>query len=310
MKAIGVTTCGGPEVLHVFELPEPHAGAGEVRIRVHGASVNPTDTLFRAGSQAARLSGRPGPYVPGMDAAGVIDELGPETDSRLKVGDRVVAFVIPAGAHGGAYAEYVVVPAASVVVAPAGVDFPAASTLLLNGLTARLALDAGQTMAVTGAAGAFGGYVIQLAKADGLTVIADASRSDQTLVRSLGADYVLDRGDTFAERVRSIVPEGVPGLADGARLNHLALPAIADGGAMAVILGWDGPTERHITLHKISSTAFATNTALLDQLVRQVEQGILTLRVADVLTANQAADAHRRLEAGGVRGRLVLDFTS
>ena len=257
MKAIGVTTFGGPEVLQVFDLPEPHAGAGEVRMRVHAASVNPTDTLFRAGSQAARLRGRPEPYVPGMDAAGV--------------------------------------------------DFPAASTLLLNGLTARLALDAlaldaGQTMAVTGAAGAFGGYVIQLAKADGLTVIADASRSDQTLVRSLGADYVLDRGDTFAERVRSIVAEGVPGLADGARLNHLALPAIADGGAMAVILGWDGPTERHITLHKISSTAFATNTALLDQLVRQVEQGILTLRVANVLPADQAADAHRRLAAGGYVG--------
>ncbi len=315
MKAIGVMTFGGPEVLHVVELPERHAGAGEVRIRVHAASVNPTDALFRAGSQAARLSGRPGPYVPGMDAAGVIDELGPETDSRLKVGDRVVALVIPAGPHGGAYAEYVVVPAASVVLAPAGVDFPAASTLLLNGLTARLALDAlalsaGQTLAVTGAAGAFGGYVIQLAKADGLTAIADASRPDQTLVRSLGADYVLDRGDTFAQRVRSIVPEGVPGLADGARLNHLALPAIADGGAIAVILGWDGPTERHITLHKISSTAFATNTALLDQLVRQVEQGILTLRVADVLPADQAVDAHHRLEAGGVRGRLVLDFTS
>src|SRR5438067_500866 len=150
----------------------------------------------------------------------------------------------------------------------------------------------------------------RLGSADGLTVIADASRSDQTLVRSLGADYVLDRGDTFAEHVRSIVPEGVPGLADGARLNHLALPAIADGGAMAVILGWDGPTERHITLHKISSTAFATKTALLNQLVRQVEQGILTLRVADVLPADQAVDAHRRLEAGGVRGRLVLDFTT
>lgn len=142
MKAIGMTTFGGPEVLRVFELPDPLAGSGEVRIRVHATSVNPTDTLFRAGSQAARLSGRPGPYVPGMDTAGVIDELGPETDSRLKVGDRVVAFVIPAGPHGGAYAEYVVVPEASVVLAPAGVDFPAASTLLLNGLTARLALDA------------------------------------------------------------------------------------------------------------------------------------------------------------------------
>src|SRR5256885_7269078 len=185
-----------------------------------------------------RLSGRPAPYVPGMDVAGVIDELGADADNRLKVGDRVVALVIPAGPHGGAYAEYVIVPAASVVLAPAGVDFPAASTLLLNGLTARfaldaLALDAGQTLAITGAAGAFGGYVIQLAKADGLTVIADASRSDQTLVGSLGADYVLDRGDTFAKRVRSIVAEGVPGLADGARLNHLAMaarwPSFSDG---------------------------------------------------------------------------------
>ncbi len=315
MKAIGLTTFGGPEVLHVVELPVPHPGVGEVRIRVHAAAVNPTDMLFRAGSQAARLRERPAPYVPGMDAAGVIDELGPNADDRLKIGDRVVALVIPAGPHGGAYAEYVVVPAASVVLAPAGVDFPAASTLLLNGLAARLALDAltlttGQTLAVTGAAGAVGGYVIQLAKADGLKVIADASRSDQTLVRSLGADYILERGDTFAERVRSIVPEGVPGLVDGAFLTNLALPAIADGGAIAVIRAWDGPTERHITLHRIQSPAFATNTALLDQLARQVEQGILTLRVADVLPADQAVDAHRRLEAGGVRGRLVLDFTT
>jgi NADPH:quinone reductase-like Zn-dependent oxidoreductase len=250
-----------------------------------------------------------------MDAAGVIDELGPGTDNRLQIGDRVVAFVIPAGPHGGAYAEFIIVPAASVVLAPAGVDFPAASTLLLNGLTARLALDAlalhaGQTVAVTGAAGAFGGYVVQLAKADGLTVIADASRSDQTLVHALGADYALDRGEAFAERVRPLLPQGVPGLADGAMLNHLALPAIADDGAMAVIRGWDGPSERRITLHKISSTAFATNTTLFNLLVQQVEQSILTLRVADVLPANQAGEAHRRLEAGGVRGRLVLDFTS
>src|SRR5260370_8299003 len=98
-----------------------------------------------------------------------MEELGPGTDGRLKVGDRVVAFVIPAGPHGGAYAEYVVVPAASVVLAPAGVDFPAASTLLLNGLTARLALDAlaldpGQTLAVTGPAAPFPASVLPLSQ--------------------------------------------------------------------------------------------------------------------------------------------------
>jgi NADPH2:quinone reductase len=314
MKAIGVMTFGGPEVLREFELPEPHPGAGEVRLRVHAAAINPTDTLFRAGSQAARLSGRPGPYIPGMDVAGVIDELGADVDGRLTLGERVVAYVIPAGPHGGAYAEYVVVPAASVVRAPTGVDFPAASTLLLNGLTAllalrALALNATQTIAVTGAAGAFGGYVVQLARAAGLSVIADASPADQELVRALGADHVLERGETFASSVRTLVPQGVPGLADGARLDHLALAAIADGGSLAVIRGWDGPTERGIHLQKISSTAFATDTPLLEQLVQYVEQGVLTLRVADVVPASQAAQAHRRFEAGGVRGRLVLDFT-
>src|SRR5260370_15317595 len=134
MKAIGLTTFGGPEVLHVVELPVPHPGVGEVRIRVHAAAVNPTDMLFRAGSQAARLRERPAPYVPGMDAAGVIDELGPNADNRLKVGDRVVAYVVPAGPHGGAYAEHIVAPAASVVLAPAEADFAPASPALPHGL--------------------------------------------------------------------------------------------------------------------------------------------------------------------------------
>lgn len=101
--------------------------------------------------------------------------------------------------HGGACAEQVVVPAESVVPAPAGADFPAASTLLMNALTARLALDAigappGATVAVTGAAGAVGGYAVELAKADGLTVIADAAPRDTELVRGFGADHVVERG--------------------------------------------------------------------------------------------------------------------
>src|ERR1700753_60472 len=142
MKAIGITTFGGPEVLKVIDLPEPHPGVGEVRIRVHAAAVNPTDTAFRAGSQAARLNYRPAPYVPGVDVAGIIDELGPDADNRLKIVDRVVASAIPSSPHGGSYAEQLVLPAASVVRAPAGVDLFAASTLLLNALTARVALNA------------------------------------------------------------------------------------------------------------------------------------------------------------------------
>jgi NADPH:quinone reductase-like Zn-dependent oxidoreductase len=345
MKAVGVWQFGGPEQLRVVELPEPEPGPGEVRIRVHAAAVNPTDTLLRAGAHRARLAAVPPPYRPGMDAAGLIDKLGPELDGRLQLGQRVVALVLPSGPHGGAYAEQVVVPAASVVPAPAGADFPAASTLLMNALTARVALDSlalrpGQTLAVTGAAGAFGGYAIQLAKADGLRVIADAAPADEELVRTLGADEVVARGADVADRIRALVPGGVPGVADGALLNELALPAIADGGGLAVVRGWapaagasgnssasgnsgasdnsaaagtagaSGSSERGITVHPVLVSRAATDTAALDRLRAQVEQGVLTLRVARTLPAARAEQAHRLLEAGGVRGRLVLDFAT
>jgi NADPH2:quinone reductase len=330
MKAVGVWRFGGPEQLRVVELPDPEPGPGEVRIRVHAAAVNPTDTLLRAGAQQARLAAVPPPYRPGMDAAGVVDKLGPGLDGRLQLGQRVVALVLPSGPHGGAYAEQVVVPAASVVPAPAGADFPAAATLLMNALTARVALDSlalrpGQTLAVTGAAGAFGGYAIQLAKADGLRVIADAAPADEELVRTLGADEVVARGADVADRIRALVPGGVSGVADGALLNELALPAIADGGGLAVVRGWtpasgaSGPagasgtrgfSERGITVHPVLVSRAAADTAALDRLRAQAEQGVLTLRVARILPAAQAEQAHRLLEAGGVRGRLVLDFAT
>jgi NADPH2:quinone reductase len=142
MKAIGLTEFGGPEVLRVVDLPEPEPGPGELRIRVHAVPVNPTDITFRAGGRAAQLAGRPAPFIPGMDAAGVVDKLGDDSDGRLAVGDRVIAYVIPFGPHGGSYAEKVVVPAAPVVPAPSGASFAEASTLLLNATTARLSLDA------------------------------------------------------------------------------------------------------------------------------------------------------------------------
>lgn len=310
---MGVWEYGGPEALRLVELPDPEPGAGEVLIRVRAAAVNPTDTLLRSGAHASRLVGREPPFVPGMDAEGIIERLGPGVGGRLRVGQSVVALVVPTGAHGGAYAERIVVPEASVVPAPAGAEPAAAATLLMNALTARLALDAlalrpGQTLAVTGAAGAFGGYVIQLAKAEGLRVIADAAAKDEALVRRLGADHVVARGDEVADRIRALAPSGVDGLADGAVLDHLVLPAIADRGGLAVIRGWDGPAERGITIHPVQVSRSATETAKLDALRRQAEDGTLTLRVAQVMPAVHAARAHRLLAAGGVRGRIVLDF--
>ena len=121
----------------------------------------------------------------------------------------------------------------------------------MNGLTARQSLDLlklspGQVIAVTGAAGAYGGYVIQLAKTEGLTVIADASEKDEKLVLSLGADIVVRRGDDVASRIRSRFPQGVDGLADGAVLNALAIPAVRDGGAFTSVRGFQGVPQRDI----------------------------------------------------------------
>jgi NADPH:quinone reductase len=314
MKAIGLTEFGGPEVLQVVDLSEPEPGPGEVRIRVQAVAVNPADITFRSGGRAAQLADRPAPYIPGMDVAGVVDKLGEGSDGRLAIGDRVIAYVIPFGPHGGSYAEKVVVAAASAVPAPAGVSFPEASTLLLNATTARLSLDAlalpsAATVAITGGAGAVGGYAIQLAKADGLTVLADVAASDDKLVRSLGADVVVDRSTNLATAIRSQLPDGAPGLIDTAALDVLSLAAVADGGGLVTLKGWTGPSERGIVIHPVSSFGSATSTALFDRLRSQVQKGVLTLRVADVLPATMAAEAQRRLAAGGVRGRLVLDFS-
>ena len=215
----------------------------------------------------------------------------------------------------GAYAEQIVVPASSVVPMPAGADFAAASTLLMNALTVRLALDAlglrpGQTLAVTGAAGCVGGYAIQLGKAAGLRVIADAAKADRELVRSLGADVVVDRGDDVAKNILAVVPEGVGGVIDAAMQHELVVPAIATGGGLATVRGWNEPVPRGIVVHPVFVSAGATDTAKLDRLRQLAEEGVLSLRVAKVFPAAKAADAHRLLEAGGIRGRLVLDFTT
>src|SRR3712207_4215239 len=194
MRAVAVTEYGGPEALHVVDVPDEPLGPGQLRIRVQAATVNPTDTYVRNGVYAGRDPVKEFPKVPGMDAAGVLAEIGPDVDTDLAVGDPVMAIVSPSGAHGG-YREDLVLPAGSVARAPEGSTAVEASTLPMNGLTARLALDLmelqpGQVLAVTGAAGAFGGYVIQLGRADGLTVVADASEADEQLVRDLGADVV------------------------------------------------------------------------------------------------------------------------
>ncbi len=311
MRAVGVTEFGGPEALHVVDVPAEPLGAGQVRIRVAAATVNPTDTGLRAGLYARGEDRADPPKVPGMDAAGTVAEIGPDVDGDLAVGDLVMAVVVPTGSH-GAYREDLVVPAASVVRVPAGTDALAASTLPMNGLTARLALDRlalrpGQVLAVSGAAGALGGYVVQLAKAEGLTVVADAAEADEELVRSFGADVVVRRGEGVAGRIREAFPDGVDGAVDTALLHEQLTPAVRDGGGFATVRGWAGDGDR-LTFSPVFVREYAQNRDALDRLRQQAEDGVLTLRVAQTFPAEQAAEAHRRLEAGGTRGRLVLTF--
>ncbi len=312
MRAVGLFDFGGPEVLQMVDLPQTHAAAGEVRIRVHASTVNPTDTYLRKGARAEMVRRDPPPWVPGMDVAGVIDEIGAATQTTLAIGDTVMAMVVNRASHGG-YRESIVLRADCVVRTPAGVSLIEAATLPMNALTARqsldqLALRPGQTLAVTGAAGCYGGYVVQLARADGLRVVADASPADEALVRSLGADIVVPRGDDIAAQIRKAVPGGVDGVADGSYQSALAAGAVRDGGAFASVRGWSG-NERSITFHKTSVRDYNHRADLLDTLRQQVEAGRITLRVAATFPPHQAAYAHRRLEARGIRGRLVLTWT-
>ena len=313
MRAVTFSRFGGPEVLEVADLPEPQPGPGEVRIRVAAATVNPTDIGFRAGRQAALVTemGLQPPYIPGMELAGVVDAVGPGTDWRP--GDQVMAIVNPRRPGGGAQAELVVVPAASVARVPKGSTLEEAATLPMNGLTVRLALDRlalkpGQTLAVTGAAGAVGGYAVQLGVREGLRVIAVAAPRDEALVKGFGAAAFVPRGDDALRGIRDAAPGGVDGMIDAAVLDGAVLPAIRDSGRLATVRGFAGPSERDITIEPVRVAEYLQNQAALAELGDCVAEGALTLRVAETFPPERAADAQRKLDAGGVRGRLVIVF--
>ena len=303
---------GGPEALEVVDVPETHAGHGQVRIRVQAAAVNPTDVMARNGSRAEQQKVDPPPYVPGMDAAGVVDEVGEGVHTGVKVGDQVMAMVVPKASH-GAYREQIVLDQRAVVPIPARASIVEACTLPMNGLTARQSLDLlglkpGQVLAVTGGPGAYGGYVIQLAKTEGLTVIADAAPQDEALLQFLGADIIVPRGDDFAGEVRKRFPDGVDGLADGALLNAAAIPAVKDGGSFTSIRGFIGEPQRDIRFTATFVRTYDGEYEKLDRLRQLVEAGALTLRVAGTVPPERASEAHARLEAGGTRGRMVIIF--
>jgi NADPH:quinone reductase-like Zn-dependent oxidoreductase len=308
-RAIAIVEPGGPEVLRVIERDVREPGPGEVRLAVRAAAVNPTDIGLRQRGDATF----PPPWIPGMDAAGTVDSVGAGVE-HLAAGDAVMAVTTPRRADGGAQSELLVVPAASVVPIPAGATIEQAATLPMNGLTALrglelLGLDAGATLLVTGGAGLLASYVIPIAKLRGLRVLADAAPADEELVRGFGADAVLPRGDECVEAVLAAAPGGVDAVYDTALMGRSAFPAIRTGGVLVYVRGWEGDdVENGVTIRKVQVADVLERTEWLRELSDLAARGVLTLRVAAMFPPEQAADAHRLMEAGGLRGRAVIVF--
>ena len=308
MKALIIHSHGGPEVLEVAELDTPVPAHGQVAIRVAGATVNPIDLATRAGhiTQAGLMADQPQIGL-GWDVAGVVEAVG-DGAGGFAPGDAVIGLRdLLSGPS--AQAELVVLDAGAVAPAPRSASLVEAATLPLNGLTADGALRrsgavAGDTLLVTGAAGAVGGFVVELAAARGIRVIGVASAGDEALVRSLGAAEFLTRTDALGDAVRALVPGGVDVAIDAAVLGIAAHQALRNGGTfVCLVRPFAPPSLRGTTVHVFEVWADGARLAELSALV---DAGRLTLRVADTLPLTAAAAAHERLAAGGVRGRLVL----
>ncbi len=308
-RAVTYKRPGGYEVIEITERTVRPPGIGEVRIKVKAAAVNPTDI----GLRERGIPDQTWAVVPGMDAAGIIESVGPGV-SRLEVGQNVMAAVMPRRSEGGAQAQYIVVPAASVVPIPDGVSLAQASTLPMNGLTALRALElaalrTGQFFAVSGGAGLLAHYAIAAAKRQGQKVIADAKPEEAELVGSYGADIVVQRGPGFADAIRREVPGGVDALLDTALLAEKSFGAIRDDGVYIPVRGWaDKPSERGIKIKPVFVSEVLERTDWLKLLRDMVAAAQIKLRVAGEYPSERVADAQRALVAGGLRGRAVVLF--
>lgn len=309
MRALVARRLDGPDAIELIETAVPEPAAGQVRIKVAAAAVNPVDLGVTLGlpvkfglSAAREQSGL------GWDVAGTVDAVGPAA-GEYEVGTPVVGVADLLGRSLKTHAEYVVLDVDAVVPAPRGLELVEAATFGLNGLTALQAVKAlqpehGQTVLVTGAAGGVGGYAVEIANHLGLTVVASAGAADEQLVRGLGAEYFVDRAHELPDAVRRIAPASVDGVVDAAVVGIAAQEAVRNGGRHVHLQGGPRPPElRAITVKQLFIQVGQTD---LRELVRLVEAGVVSTRVADTYPLEQAGLAYKRLAEGGVRGRLVL----
>jgi NADPH:quinone reductase-like Zn-dependent oxidoreductase len=297
---------GGPEVLEVRDVAEPHAGPGEVRIRVAAAGLNPVDWKVAASAEAAARFGVALPAGFGNDFAGVIDEVG-DGVTGFAAGDRVYG-----GARGHAVADYTVLqPGASPLLhTPDGVDDITASTLVVAGRTAdavvtTIGVRAGDTVLIGGAAGGVGVFVVQLAARAGARVIGTASPGAFEFLRGLGAEPVA-YGDGLADRVRALAPQGVTAAADmvGTETAQVALELGVQPGRIATIAAGGSPPAGVRATGGMNATPGA-----LDRIAAAIAAGELVVPIAATFPIEQARAAVELQRAGHVHGKVVITLT-
>jgi putative PIG3 family NAD(P)H quinone oxidoreductase len=324
MYAITVREPGGPEVLEWTEVPDPDVRSGEVLVDVVATAVNRADLLQRQGHYPPP----PGASeILGLECSGRIRALG-EGVSGWSVGDEVCALLA-----GGGYAEKVAVPAAQLLPVPAGVDLvtagglPEVACTVWSNVVAAGRLATGETLLVNGGSSGIGTHAIQVAKALGARVVATAAPERADRCRELGADVVLDyAADVPAELKEATDGHGADVILDnmGAKALAANVAALADDGRLLVI-GMQGGTRAELNLNALlrkrgSITAMSLRGRPVDgprgkgAVVAGVREQIWPMladgRVRPVVHAavpmDRAAEAHRRLEAGGVVGKIVL----
>jgi NADPH:quinone reductase-like Zn-dependent oxidoreductase len=299
MRAVVYDEYGGPEVLHVAESDEPHAGPGQVRIAVRAAGVNPIDFKRRSGALAAFMPLEL-PAIDGREAAGVVDEVG--EGASAAVGDEVLGFAV-----GGGEAEYAILD--DFVAKPAAASWEEAGGLPVAAETSarvcnmRGGRGAGQTIVINGAAGGVGAAAVQLARARGARVIGTASEGNHEFLRSLGAEPTT-YGDGLVERVRALAPDGV----------DLAFDTAGKGGVPDLIT-LTGDPARVATIADFGAAALGAKVAgggegraagALHEAATLFEAGRFEEPVERTFTFAEAGDAHRESAGGHVRGKLVL----
>jgi NADPH2:quinone reductase len=302
MRAIVVDRFGGPEELHVQDVPLPRPASGDVLVRVISAGVGPWDVAKREG----RLGGDP-PFVPGFECAGtVVGATGDE--AGFHDGEPVYGYI----GYEGAYAEYVTCPPDRLAPLPVALTLAEAGGMPVNLLTADagirdiMAVRAGQTVLVTAAAGGLGHLAVQLAVRAGAQVIATASRDHHDFVHKIGAAQVVDHNDADWPRlVRDMSSGGVDSaLAAVAPTIAGAAAATRDGGVVATpARGGDAPTDNRVRVQLYDGPLEGRR---LIRLAPTLDDGAVALILAARYDLEDAAAAQQHVGQGHTRGKVVL----